>query len=126
MSDADRVKFLVQPDGWAAFEAYQLDAAQRMALVEAALTEYRDPRAAAAYVLETVAADLAAKAAGSDGAIKRIKIEGEIEIERAATGPSAGSVQAATLAARAAALRREVRRAARSGIVLATPLQVPR
>lgn len=122
MTNPEHVERLMGPVAWAALNTLDAD---RVELVEAALTEYPDPRNAAASLLDQVAADLSGKAAGAPAGTKRIKV-GKIEIEKASSGGGAPAAQASAFAALAERLRREARRAARTGIILATPLQVPR
>lgn len=117
MTDAERVRFLLQPQGVAALEAYLPSRSEREALLTQALGEYQDARLAAAYVLDVLCANLQGQATAP---VKRIKIEG-IEVERE---PQATS-SADRLCARATALRREVRRE-RRGVTLTSPIQVPR
>lgn len=123
MSRIDRVRLLVRPDGWAAVEAAQPDEAQRQALFDALLAEYTDDRLVAAYLLELACQHLREQASQASASAKRVKV-GPIEIERTQTLPAA-AVQADSLCAHAAALRRESQG---SGLQIqwALPLHVPR
>ena len=119
MADADRVRTLIGPDGEKAFAIMTPQPAGRDALVTAALTEYRDARLAAAYVLEQLCSDQQQRAGQG---VQRVKIEG-IDIELSGTAGS--EALAATFCARAKTLRQEYRRSTQS-IVWATPQQVRR
>lgn len=123
MTDSERVAFLLGPDGVAAFGEL-LDEDEQATTISNALTEYRDARLAAAYILELVCADQRQRAVAAAVGAKKIKV-GSIEIQKAGSGETVNSVNADALCARAKVLRREYRRAT-SGIQFASPLQVPR
>ena len=106
-----RLRFLVRPDAWAAWEALVPEAARAETLA-LALAEYGDLRLVAAYVLDSVAdkaiedAGAAAEAAGQ--VVKRFKAGAEYEEEYFAPGASGLTVTAQGWAARAAQLREAV------------------
>lgn len=126
MTDMERVRFLLRPDGEAALETYaDAQGFSATGLLTRALGEYGDARLAAAYVLESLCAyqrALPPETPGGD--VTSIKI-GSIEIKKAAPAPSPSAVTADGFCDRAATLRREHRRAG-GQIAWATPRQVPR
>lgn len=103
-----RVRFLVREDAWAAWEKL----GQPDSVLDMALTEYRDLRLVAAYVLETVCADLRHKdaeaAAVAGGQTKSYEAVGEWKEEFFAPATSADSVAAEDYCRRAAALCAQV------------------
>lgn len=81
-----------------------------------------DLRLVAADVLEAACLHASKAASGSSGGVKRIKIDGELEVEKFAA-TSADSVTAETWCARAARLRAEVKASgAGGGRLVASPL----
>lgn len=107
--DAARVRFLVRPTGWTAWEALMGDAgAQALDLAGA---EYGDDRLVAAYVLETVCADArrkAAQAAVEAGPqTKSFEVPGDYKEEYFAPVTSADVATADEWCNRAAVLRAE-------------------
>lgn len=107
----DRVKFLVQDDAWAAWEAL-LPAAERTANLSQALEVHGDLRLVAGYVLDRVAAragQLAAQALEEAAAVSAVKVG---RIEAKLNGEAAGEAdrnRAAAWNERARALRATVR-----------------
>ncbi|MVN86903.1 hypothetical protein GO986_09010 [Deinococcus sp. HMF7620] len=76
----------------------------------------------AADVLEAACLQASKAATGSSGGVKRVKVEGEVEIERFAATP-VDSVTAQTWCDRAARLRKEVSAASGGGIrVIPSPV----
>ncbi|WP_303100728.1 hypothetical protein [Deinococcus sp.] len=103
-----RVRFLVRADAWAEWEKL----GQPPDTLDMALTEYGDLRLVAAYVLETVCADLrrqnAAAAEALGGQTKSYEAVGEWKEEFFAPGESSLSVTADLFCSRADALRQQV------------------
>lgn len=81
-----------------------------------ALAVLGDLRLVAADILDAAALHASKQATGGSGGLKRVKIEGEIEVEQFAPVHTA-SVDASTWAALAERLRAQVSRAGRSGPV---------
>lgn len=106
--DAARIRFLVRPDAWAAWEALKLPDGT----LEAAYAEYGDERLVAAYVLETVCSDTRQKAAREAVAVgqqtKSYEAAGEWKEEFFSPAVPAESVAADIWCRRAAELRAEV------------------
>ncbi|WP_027459268.1 hypothetical protein [Deinococcus murrayi] len=75
-----------------------------------------DLRLVAADVLDAAALHASKQAAEGGGGVKRVKIEGEVEVERFAK-PHTSSVDASAWSDRAVQLRQQVSRAGRSGPV---------
>ncbi|WP_034383002.1 hypothetical protein [Deinococcus sp. YIM 77859] len=115
MDFAAQVAVLVTPGAWAYHEA--LPEEQQVDLEAAAAVLGSDPRLVAAYLLDVVAAHARSQAASAPAALKRMRVEGEIEIERFAPGSSLAA-DADAWAALAGGLRAgvaaEKRRAARA------------
>ena len=121
-SQLERVKLLVRPDGWLAFEAAQPDETERGKLLDALFAEYSDARLVAAYALELACAYLREQAVGANHAAKKIKV-GPIEIERAVSA-TPQATQADTLCNRAAGLRREANANSGFSLQFSSPLHV--
>ncbi|WP_019585225.1 hypothetical protein [Deinococcus apachensis] len=77
---------------------------------------YQDLRLVAADILDAAALHASKQAAGGSGGVKRLKIEGELEVEKFAQ-TSTSTVDASTWAALAERLRGQVSWAGRSGLV---------
>ena len=100
-----RVRFLVRDDAWAEWEKL----GQPPDVLDMALTEYRDLRLVAAYVLETVCAALRRKdaedAEAAGGKTKSYEAVGDWKEEFFAPGKSALLTDADNYCARAEGLR---------------------
>lgn len=110
MDDAElrRLRVLVTPAAWAAHQA--LPEAEQISLPDA-LEIHGDLRLVAADVLETVCLKAREQNVASTGGLKRLKIEGELEVEYAA----GGGASADAWCERAAALHAQVQ-TSRSGV----------
>lgn len=113
LTDAEqkRLRVLVTPAAWAAHEA--LPEVERVSL-EDAFEVHGDLSLVAADVLEAACLKARAGAAGVKGGVKRLRVEGEMEVEYTAGGGADGAC-ADAWCARAAALRAQVQEEA-SGV----------
>lgn len=108
-----QLEVLVKPAAWTYHAA--LPEAQQVNIPRA-FQVYADLRLVAADVLETACLEASKQAAGSSGGVKRIKIDGELEVEKFAATSSA-SVDADTWCTQAARLRAEVSQGKRGGLI---------
>lgn len=114
------VRHHVGPDAWPFYEALQPDAATREEALSVALQVEGSPEAAAAYVLELVAAKAREDDALTAGPqVKRLK-DGSEEQEFFAAA-SGAATNASTWAARAARLREQARQDAETQAAAANP-----
>lgn len=103
----------VKPAAWA---YHGLLPAEQQVNIPRAFQVYADLRLVAADVLETACLEASKQAAGSSGGVKRIKIDGELEVEKFAATSSA-SVNADAWCDQAARLRAEVSQSNRGGLI---------
>ncbi|WP_414656748.1 hypothetical protein ACINK0_11295 [Deinococcus sp. VB343] len=114
------VRHHVGPDAWPFYEALQPDAAMREEALDVALQVEGSTKAAAAYVLELVAAKAKEDDALTTGPqVKRLK-DGSEEQEFFAAA-SGAATNASTWAARAARLREQVQQEAVAQAATANP-----
>ncbi|MDV6376242.1 hypothetical protein [Deinococcus arenicola] len=108
-----RLEVLVKPAAW----TYHLAlATEQQVNIPRAYAVHADLRLVAADILETACLLASKQAAGSSGGVKRIKIDGELEVEKFAA-TDASSVDASTWCDQAGRLRQEVAQGNRGGLV---------
>lgn len=110
-----RLEVLVKPSAWAYHEALS---DEQQVDIPRAFQVHSDMRLVAADILETACLLASKQVAGSSGGVKRIKIEGELEVERFAVTDVA-SVDASAWCDQAARLRAEVSQGKRGGLIRA-------
>lgn len=110
-----QLEVLVKPAAWAYHEALS---DEQQVNIPRAFQVHADLRLVAADILETACLLASKQAASGSGGVKRIKIDGELEVEKFAATSSA-SVDASTWCDQAARLRAEVSQGKRGGLIRA-------